>query len=128
MLNPFPELLAYGFLLGPVPLRLVAGIFLITIALSHLRQVFNGSRPFIRRTYFISLGSIELVVGAFIFAGFQTQIAALGGILLSLLLIHLKRTLPSNASHSIWSYAFLGALCLSLLFLGAGGLGFDIPL
>ena len=125
MLNPFPELLSFAFLLGPLPLRLVVGAFLITVSVSHFRAKSHGT---LSRSRVVLWGGFEFLVGALFILGAYTQVAALAGIAASLVALYFSKMTPALAPYGRWAYVFLGMASLSLLFLGAGAFAFDLPL
>jgi uncharacterized membrane protein YphA (DoxX/SURF4 family) len=132
MLNPFPEILFLS-LFGPLLLRLSVGWIFLSFARKHLLHtrhatVSNTSEGGLGTILLWTLIFIETAVGIALFVGFYTQIAALGGILLALMFLHLRRTHTLIAPHPAQHYLLILAVCLSLLVTGAGALAFDLPL
>ena len=83
MLNPFPELLVYGFF-APTLLRIAAGLVFLYIAYKHYtrREMFAEiDFPLVGRGVWIVWFAIfvEAAVGAMLVFGYYTQIAALLG-------------------------------------------------
>jgi uncharacterized membrane protein YphA (DoxX/SURF4 family) len=132
MLNPFPELLVYGFF-APTLIRIFVALVFFASAyalytrreeLSTMRFVFIGRGPALIWAALL----VNVAVGAMLFAGYYTQIAALVGALLSIKgLVWGKRYGRFFVLCRI-DYLFVLVMCLSLLLTGAGALAFDLPL
>ena len=120
----FPELLSF-MLLAPFLLRLAAGYFLFN---EGLRLVYKDTSSKQEKTLIRLLGGTELILGALLFVGLFTQFAALIGMFTALLLITWRTKRPAYAPREKETYIFLCIVCISLLFLGAGAFGFDLPL
>ena len=135
MLSLFPELLSFG-LLAPLLLRLVVGMFLVgegwkllsRTRLSESAQHFYHEYDEFATLAFWLIGLCELVVGAFFVLGLFTQGAALVGLGLAFVLGRLSSHHSILAPHEKIVYRFLFVISASLLFLGAGAFGFDLPL
>jgi uncharacterized membrane protein YphA (DoxX/SURF4 family) len=132
MLNPFPDLLVFGFF-APTLIRIfVALVFLASAYMLYVRRDELSTTPFAvigRGAWIIWVALfINLAVGAMLFAGYYTQIAALVGALLSIKgLVWGKRYGRFFVLCRI-DYLFVLVMCLSLLLTGAGALAFDLPL
>jgi len=113
MLNPFPDLLAFA-LLAPTLLRIVLGIIIIMKARE--KTAISPFTQLTRVVYFIG--------GAFLIAGAFTQYSA---ILVSLALLYEMFYLPTTKEKRT-TLILLLTISLSLLFLGAGFVAFDLPL
>ncbi|MEK7610251.1 MAG: hypothetical protein AAB468_00665 [Patescibacteria group bacterium] len=107
MLNPWPELLTFG-LVAPLGLRLVAGLVFVN---SGWQQIKTSNEKLI--------GLCKLLGGGLITLGLFTQPAAA---LLGLWSLRDWKTKRGS------QYPLLAAICLSLLFSGAGFFAFDWPL
>lgn len=134
MLNPFPELLAFG-LVAPFLIRLAIGVIYIRFGYHKItteretkRHFFEqiGLRPGILFVWIVGL--IELVGGLMILIGFYTQIAAivLSIIMLGAMLIKLRR--PQLLHGGLSFYILLLIATCSLVLSGAGAFAFDLPL
>lgn len=132
MLNPFPELLAYGFF-APTLLRVAAGLVFLYVASQHYarREAFGEINfPLVgHKTWTVWFAIVvEVVVGAMLVAGYYTQIAALVGVIAAAKYFFFRRYGPSFAPLSSIASVLLLVICLSLLLSGAGALAFDLPL
>lgn len=133
MLNPFPELLAFG-LLAPFIIRVCLGVVFIghgyfklfkghTEMIESFVNTGGAAKPLV-----IAVGSIELIGGVMLFAGFLTQVAALALAVITLAVL-LFRKASGNISNRDFAFAvFLFLILISLVFSGAGFFAFDIPL
>lgn len=132
MLNPFPELLVFGFF-APTLIRIfVALVFFASAYVLYTRRDELSRMPFI----IIGQGAwivwvallINVAIGAMLFVGYYTQLAALAGALLALKgLVWGKRYGRFFVLCRV-DYLFVLVMCLSLLLTGAGALAFDLPL
>jgi len=132
MLNPFPDLLALGFF-APTIVRVVAGAFFLYVAYMQYQR-----RDEISKLNFPIIGqgaqfawlavAFHAVVGAMLFFGYYTQIAALLGAIGLLKGLWLNRRFPSMVILPRSTILILIAICLSLLLSGAGAFAFDLPL
>ncbi len=133
MLNPFPHLLVYSFF-APTLLRIAVACVFAYLAVFHFRH----RREVASEVSMLSAGVAIWIIGLYIaieamtalglFLGYDTQIAALVGAILSLKLLLLRPSLRHVAPLSRLTYALVGVICLSLLVLGAGAVAFDLPL
>lgn len=133
MLNPFPHLLDYSFFV-PTLLRTTAAVCLIFIS-QHLYRT-RASIEEVRlpivgkpRGWMVQASAaVTLITAFFLFVGLYTQWAAIVGTIIALKHTfgakHYSAVIPFSRSTNI----LLAILCFSLLFLGAGALGFDIRL
>lgn len=134
MLNPFPVLLAFaGF--APLFLRVVIGAILIFLgrrtAFTHrsaYQKFFKTKEYPYASTLPWMLGIVEILLGAFIFVGFYTQVSVLIAIYIFINLFYLRREAGTIIFFSQTTFILLITMCLSLLFSGAGFYAFDIPL
>lgn len=133
MLNPFPELLAFG-LLAPFIIRICLG----TIFVRHgYFKLFKNHESAIgsfkmagewAKALVIAVGSIELIGGIMLLAGFLTQVVALSLAALVLVVTILKTKSDNVPGRDLGFMAFLFLTLISLIFSGAGFFAFDIPL
>ena len=133
MLNPFPELLVYG-ILSPFMLRVAVGTALFYLAVHHYREregLLHLLSPLVGKLSRIAMPAFVIVevlaAGAFI-VGAYTQIAAIVACSLFLKSSLVKSRLTALAPLSHTAYLLLFIISLSLLFSGAGGFAFDLPL
>lgn len=142
MLSIFPNLLTYS-LFAPFVLRLALGSFFILQGIRRIRQdapawnslwgsdsgsvkMENGAA--VPWTLASVLARLQILIGAFIFIGLFTQVVTI----LAILFVWVEwfkrsRTNPHSFSE-LWGIIFVTAIGISLLFLGAGYLAFDLPL
>lgn len=135
MLNPFPEIL---FLepLAPFILRVTAGIIFLLIGYSHLtKERREGIASDLEVKWGVVgtysawiFGGAEVLVGISLILGFLTQIGAIIGGIAALKLLWFRKIYPRLAPDSSAFYTLLLAICLSLLFTGAGAFAIDLPL
>ena len=133
MLNPFPQLLVYGFF-APLLLRATVACVLFFVAW-HVHQkasilasitfpLVGKTRPWLMRL----AASATALAGATLLAGYATQWSAILGILVALKLVWLKKELEPALKLPTSTYLLVLVICLSLLVTGAGALAFDLPL
>lgn len=133
MLNPFPELLAFG-LLAPFIIRICLGTIFVRhgyfklfknheSAVSNFKIADEWAKALI-----IAVGSMELIGGIMLLAGFLTQVVALSLAVLVLIVTILKTKSDHVSGRDIGFMAFLFLTLISLIFSGAGFFAFDIPL
>lgn len=67
-------------------------------------------------------------MGLALLIGFLTQVAALVGMCITLLLLYARKRYSVIAEESAACYVLIIAMCLSLLLSGAGAIAIDIPL
>lgn len=134
MLNPFPDLLAFG-LAAPLILRLTLGAIFVDFGWKKLFQDRTAKGAFFEllrlspgTLYAIAMGILELVAGLLLIAGLFTQIAALLTLLISSAACYLKGRYPDQLTNSKNFFFILSIISLSLLFSGAGFFAFDLPL
>ena len=134
MLSTFSELFPYA-LVAPFVLRIVLGGYFILQGARRRKaddglawdalwvNVKIGSLPVAP-----ILAKIQIVIGVLLFIGLYTQIATI----LAIIFVGLewrKRTKSSRLSfQELWMTIMVAAIAVSLLFLGAGFLAFDLPL
>lgn len=128
MLNPFPELLSYSFL-APTILRVGLALVLFMLVAGQLNRrstIFSaaGMSPIVY--YFVVI--LELLAGAALFVGIQTQIAAITTALLALFLLRIENKNPLFVGAGRTALLLMIVISLSLLITGAGALAYDIPL
>ena len=134
MLSVFPSLLTYK-MLAPFILRLVAGIILLDIGYLKLGKEKTAWHDFFELIHFkpsyffvTLLAVIEIVAGTFILTGYLTQLAALVMAIILFAESYIEMKDGSLLKRDIVFYLLLLAICLSLLFSGAGAFAFDLPL
>lgn len=134
MLNPFPDLLAFG-LVAPLMLRVALGVIFIDFGWNKFGKEREQKAAFFTTlglkpgTYYaVAFGVIEAVSGLLLVVGFYTQIAALAALCISVAAYRLKGKYPEHFQNSRCFFFLLAVISLSLLFSGAGFLAFDLPL
>ncbi len=132
MLNPFPDLLMFGFF-GPTVLRIVAALVFVYLAYAHFHNKTAIARikfPVLQGGMWVAWAAIvvELLVAAGLFFGYYTQYVALVGILGALKHMVWRNSYPVFFILPRTTSILLVAILLSLLVTGAGALAFDIPL
>ena len=134
MLNTFPELLTFSFFV-PTILRIVAGLIFAYFGWLKLGRdkqskiIFFetiGFKPAVFWLWLIAV--IEIVVGVMIVIGFLTQISAIIASIIMLTSIIIKLWKPNSLPNSTEFYIIFFVVFLSLIFTGAGGFAFDLPL
>ncbi|MEK7207938.1 MAG: DoxX family protein [Patescibacteria group bacterium] len=133
MLNPLPDLLAFG-LLAPFLLRVTLGLVFLDFGWNKLRRKDEkaaffeslGWRPGAR--YALVLGIVEVVCGLALLVGVYTQIAALAAAVILAGALYLKQKHREKWPHDRRLFLLLLVISLSLIFSGAGFLAFDLPL
>lgn len=133
MLSIFPELFTYS-LFAPLILRLALSCYLI---LSGVRNIKENRDSWNSLWYSIKIGNVtlgpvlakfQIVVGIFLFVGLYTQIAAILAIVLAVTECWKRHKWNGPKLHESWPTIFVITISVSLLFLGAGFLAFDLPL
>lgn len=114
MLSKFPQLLFLGPLSATI-IRVSVGVAFLYAAWSRMKH----ADMFVR-----GVGILETIVAAALILGIYTQIAALIGAALSLMWLAIPKLRPLPLSTSL----LVLAMCVSLLFTGAGAFAFDLPL
>lgn len=132
MLNPFPDLLTYGFF-APTLLRAAAGLVFAYVAMAHWRrreELAAMRYPLVGGGMWVVWLAvlIEGAVALGLLLGYGTQVAALVGALASLKFFIWKRRYPRAVPLSRIASALLIIICLSLLLTGSGAVAFDIRL
>lgn len=126
MLNTFPQLLTYGFF-APTILRLTVAIVLLYLAYQQWRMRVEIAK--VRTFVFPTLSIIfNALVGAGLFLGYCTQIAALLAIAGFGIGIWLNRRYPHIVIVPTSTVVILIVACISFLLTGAGAFAMDIPL
>lgn len=134
MLSLFPILLSYN-LVAPTIFRIVVGVIFIFFGYQNAHEqkaskiaLFEKMGSRLPSFWLWTLVTIELVGGSMLIVGLWTQAAALGLSIILLLGIIVK---IKNSASLPWSVGFLSLLfliTLSLMFLGPGFYGLDLPL
>ncbi len=134
MLSVFPALLTYK-LLAPFILRVIAGIIFLELGYLKLGKektawhLFFETIHFKPSYFFVTLlAAVEIVFGAFILTGYLTQIAALVMAIILFAESYIELRDGTLLKRDIVFYLLLLAICVSLLFSGAGAFAFDLPL
>jgi len=130
MLNTFPDLLVFQTLAPTIIRVAVAFVFLYVAYAQYNRRAEIAQMRFlvVGATSWAAWVSIVffVVVGAMLFFGYTTQIAALLAILALIKCFILKKYYPRLIPLSRSSLFLLAAMCLSLLLSGAGALAQDL--
>ena len=132
MLSLFPQLLFLAPFSATI-LRVAAGIAFLLLAWVHINKREELSRV---DFFFIGHGAwipvfatiVELTIATALLAGIYTQLAALFGALVALKSFVWKPRFNELFPLSQSTSALLFAICLSLVFTGAGVFAFDLPL
>ena len=133
MLNPFPHLLVYGFF-APTLLRVAVALGFLLMSwrffntrkeTAKVRMPLIGA-PGVGLVLFAS--TVDLAIGLMLLVGWETQIAALLGAIVSLKHAWLAGRWPSWSPRSRSVYIFMAVICLALMLTGAGALAMDLPL
>lgn len=133
MLNPFPSLLVYSFFV-PTLLRTTVAVafFYIAYYLGREEKKFVGVKIPIVGTMRSWMVWVSVIVSALValclLIGFETQWAALVGILIMSKHLWATRSYAKYLPFTCITYTLLLIICLSLLFSGAGAFAFDLPL
>jgi uncharacterized membrane protein YphA (DoxX/SURF4 family) len=134
ILNTFPELLTYSSLSSFI-LRIVIGFIIINLGLLKLGKEkedwqklfeiinFHPSKYFVK-----GLAFIEMVGGLMLLAGIYTQIVAIIFAITFFCEMILEYRDESLEDRSLPFYILIFAICLSLIFSGAGVFAIDLPL
>jgi uncharacterized membrane protein YphA (DoxX/SURF4 family) len=133
MLNPFPQLLVYSFD-APTLLRITVAVAFVLMALRFIKMRKQAAEtpvplvgaPGIAIVYFAAI--VEALMGLALFFGWETQIAALLGIVVSLKHAWLAGRYPVWSPRSRSVYIFMAIICLSLMLTGAGAYAMDLRL
>lgn len=127
MLNPFPELLAFG-LLAPFIIRICLGVMFIRHGYFKLFKNHDEPASKTAKNLTITIGSIEVIGGITLLLGFLTQISALILATLVFVVTIFKKRSGETTRRDLGFAAFVFLILISLLFSGAGFFAFDIPL
>ncbi len=134
MLNPFPELLVYGFF-APTILRIAAAfIFLYVAYMQAQHREIMAKIPFPVVGNSLGMGvvwfavAVELALSAALVIGYSTQAAAIIGMIAAAKYFFFGRRWPTFAPISRGTAILLFVILASLLLSGAGGLAYDLPL
>jgi uncharacterized membrane protein YphA (DoxX/SURF4 family) len=122
----------YGFY-APAVLRIAAACVLFYLAYVHYKnaaQIGETQFPVFGKGMWIPWVAIvvEFVVGAGLFLGYHTQVAAILGALISLKHFVWRGNYKNFFILSRTTTFLLFVICLSLILTGAGALAFDLPL
>lgn len=135
MLNPFPDVLILE-LFAPTLLRLAAGCAFLMLAYTHLVSGRADGMKLMKTEWgaagavsFNMLPVLEILAGLSLILGLLTQIGALIGISICILLATARGAkYKTIATESMSFYLLLGIVCFSLFITGAGLIAFDVPL
>ncbi|MDO8482512.1 MAG: DoxX family membrane protein [bacterium] len=134
MLSLFPVLLSYN-LAVPTVFRIIVGLTFIFFSYQNANEqkaakiaLFEKTGSTFPSVWLWTLIAIEMVGGSMLIVGLWTQAASLA---LSLILLFGIAIKQKDATSLPWSKGFLALLfliTLSLMFLGSGFYGLDLPL
>lgn len=137
----FPSLLSYGFgsyFLVPALLRITVALVFFYLVIRHFKQKREVASELEQKFKWVShevsvwlvglLILTEFTVGALLFVGAFTQIAAILAALGFAKMAFFHRSLPGYAPLSRLTCILLIVICISLLLSGAGAFAFDLPL
>lgn len=132
MLNPFPDLLSYGFF-APTLLRLMVGLVFLWGAYAQFerrKELAQLRFPIVGGGAWIIWLSVlaHALIGAMLLFGYYTQIAAILGAVGGIKGVVLAKKYPRLFILCRLEYAFIIVICASLLLTGAGAFAFDLPL
>jgi hypothetical protein len=132
MLNPFPEFLVYAFF-APTVLRVAVAIAFLYSAYytyTHRKHIAEVAFPVIGKASWLGVGStvVHGVLAFMLGAGYNTQVAAILGMLGALKGMLLSRRYPGIFPFARATYALIFIILFSLLLTGAGALAYDLPL
>ena len=132
MLNTFPSLLTYSFF-APTILRIAAAAIFLYMAYTvykHRTQASRLSLPLVGAQPWVTSFTILTYsgIGVLLFVGYYTQIAAILGAIAAWKEIFWGKRLGILFPFSRIEAVLLMAVCISLLFTGAGALAFDLRL
>jgi len=132
MLNPFPDLLVLSFS-APTIVRVAAAVLFVYAGYTHWHKreaIAATTFPIVGKGEWIAWLSIifHFAIGAMLFFGYYTQVAALLGLVGSLKGLVLGKSYREVFVYSRATYLLLAAVCASLLLSGAGAFAFDLPL
>lgn len=126
MLNPFPQLLVYGFY-APTLLRAAVALALFYLAYKQWRR--RGEIAKVRSKAFPTVSIIfNVIIGLGLFFGYYTQLAAILAIAGFIFGLWMNRRYPHIVIFPGLTIKLLVVMCVSLLLTGAGALAMDLPL
>ena len=134
MLSVFPHLLDYR-LYGPLILRIAIGLYFLYFGYmkfgAHKDDLWKffelmGFRP--GSYYTAALAVLEIIVGICLIIGFLTQIAAAICAVIGIVSLVVSLRHPNAKLRMPLEYIFLIIISVSLLLMGAGKGGIDLPL
>ncbi len=133
MLNTFPSLLTYGFF-APTVLRILVAFsfFYISYAQASRRKEITALKiqliGHVDQTMVLISSLFIFAIGAALFLGWHTQIAAIIGIIVALKHAIYAKKYPLAIPLCRLEYVYLVVIMLTLLISGAGALAMDLPL
>jgi uncharacterized membrane protein YphA (DoxX/SURF4 family) len=133
MLSLFPSLFTYG-LFAPLIIRLAIGIYFTFIGFRHYREeaaswaTLWNNRKIGQIALSSLLAKLQIVIGIMLTIGLYTQAVAIAAIVFVWVEWAVKSRASRPSTAELWTNIFISAMCVSLLFLGAGFLAFDLPL
>lgn len=134
MLNPFPDLLVFGFF-APTILRVAAACVFLYVAymqVQHREAMAKIPFPIVGNS--LGMGvvwfavAVELLLAAALVAGYYTQIAAIVGLVAAAKYFLFAKRWPTFSPISHGTSFFLFIILATLLLSGAGAGAFDLPL
>lgn len=137
MLNPFPDLLSFGYgsyFLVPALLRITVAAVFVYLALTLFKNKKGAASEFTMLSHEMAIWAvgvavlIEFGVAALLFVGAYTQITAIVAAAGSIKALILKKRFPTLYPLAPLAYTLIAIIALSLLFTGAGAFAFDLPL
>ncbi len=124
MLNPFPDLLALGFV-APTLLRLAVALSFGAMAWAH----------YARRSELTGFGmwlwpaiALEVAITISLALGMYAQLGALGALVLSIACAVYAKKYPRAVPYCRGEYILLAIISFSLMLSGAGAFAQDLPL
>lgn len=133
MLSIFPELFTY-WLVAPFILRITLGAYFLYTGIRHHKEdsamwntVWNN-----KKIGALPVGSllakVQVALGVLFIIGLWIQAIAIIAIALNKIEWYKRHKFAWTTSPDIWPKIFISAMCLALLFLGAGFFAADLPL
>ncbi len=114
-LSIFPDLLTLS-MVAPLLLRIAVAMFMLYLSRQRLRE----------KNLLIAIPAV--LVGILVFIGLYTQVAAILGIVVISSDYILNKGSVYFSTERVMLYGVVKIVLLSLLFIGAGFLAFDLPL
>lgn len=137
MLNPFPHLLltggSYAFFI-PTLLRVTASlsfVYMVGYIWNEKEKLIGLKVPIVGifRAWMFWVSTIAgALVALCLFVGYETQIAAIAGMIITLKHLWTAKHFGQYLAFSRMTSVLLFVICLSLLLSGAGAMSFDLPL